>query len=87
MAILYSFVTEDGEEICKSFPMGECPSEIKLDDGRIATRSFGCNISMFSTEGSAGSNAAKLNAEMRKRNEAAGKRMKERWKSCKTPND
>jgi hypothetical protein len=55
-----------------------------LDDGRVAKRSFGCNISMFSTEGSAGSNSAKLNAEMRKRNEEAGKRMRERWKSCKT---
>lgn len=39
---------------------------------------------MFSKTGSSGSNASKLNAEMRKRNEEAGKRMRERWKSVKS---
>ena len=87
MAVLYSFCTDDGEEISQFFPMGKCPSEIILEDGRIAKRTYNCNISMFSTEGSSGSNAAKLNAEMRKRNEAAGKRMRERWQSCKTKSE
>jgi hypothetical protein len=63
--------------------MGECPKTITLEDGRLAKRVYGCNVSMFSKEGSSGSNASKLNAEMRKRNEEAGVRMRQRWKSVK----
>lgn len=84
MAVLYSFETEDGEQLSKFFPMGECPNEITLEDGRIAKRTYHCNVGFFSKKGSSGSNAAKLNAEMTRRNEAAGKRMRERWKSCKS---
>lgn len=83
MAILYAFFTEDGEEINRFFPIGQCPNQIVLDDGRIAKRSFKSNVSMFTKQGSSGSNASKLNNEMKKRNEEAGKRMKERWKSVK----
>jgi hypothetical protein len=87
MAVLYGFQTEDGEQISEFFPMGQCPDEITLEDGRIAKRVYSCNIGMFSKKGSVGGNAAKLNAEMTKRNEEAGKRMRERWKSCKTKSE
>jgi hypothetical protein len=42
--------------------MGECPKEIILKDGRVAKRVYKSNVSMFSKEGSSGSNASKLNA-------------------------
>ena len=83
MAILYAFQTEDGQTISEFFPMGECPKELILKDGRVAKRVYKSNVSMFSKEGSSGSNASKLNAQMRKRNEEAGKRMRQRWKSVK----
>lgn len=83
MAILYAFQTDDGQIIEKFFSMSECPNEIVLDDGRIAKKQYGGKVSMFSKQGSSGSNASKLNAEMRKRNEEAGVRMRQRWKSVK----
>lgn len=83
MDVLYAFQTEQGEIVNQFFPMGQCPNEITLEDGRKAKRVYLSNVSMFSKEGSSGSNASKLNAEMRKRNEEAGKRMRQRWKSVK----
>lgn len=82
--ILYGFITDDGETVQEMFPMGQCPKEIVTKDGKIAKRVLGGKISMFSKQGSAGSNASKLNAQMTKRNQEAGKRMRQRWKSCKT---
>lgn len=84
MAILYSFQTQDGQIVERFFSMNECPNEIILDDGRVAKKNYGGKVTMFSKEGSSGSNASKLNAQMRKRNEQAGKRMRQRWKSVKS---
>ena len=61
---LYSFRTDDGEEVERMFPMGECPKEIALDDGRIAKRVFGVpNVSMFGGGHASGDGAARLNAD------------------------
>ena len=45
--ILYSFKIQDTEEIIsKWYPMGECPTQIVLQDGRKAFRHYGfANIS------------------------------------------
>ena len=81
---LYSFQTDDGDEVERTFPMGECPKEIALDDGRIAKRVFGIpNVSMFSGGHVSGDGATKLNADMRRRQEEAGRRMRDNWQSVK----
>jgi hypothetical protein len=81
---LYSFQTDDGEEVERRFPMGECPKEITLDDGRIAKRVFGVPyVSMFGGGHASGDGATKLNADMKRRQEVAGKRMRDNWKSVK----
>ena len=81
---LYSFRTDDGEEVERMFPMGECPREIALDDGRIAKRVFGVpNVSMFGGGHASGDGATKLNADMRRRQEEAGRRMRDSWQSVK----
>ena len=81
---LYSFRTDDGEEVERMFPMGECPKEIALDDGRIATRVFGVpNVSMFGGGHASGDGATRLNADMRRRQEEAGRRMRDSWQSVK----
>lgn len=81
---LYSFWTDDGEEIEHRFPMGECPKEITLDDGRIAKRVFGIpNVSMFGGGHASGDGAIKLNADMRRRQAEAGRRMRDNWQSVK----
>lgn len=81
---LYSFRTDDGEEVERMFPMGECPKEIALDDGRIAKRVFGVpNVSMFGGGHASGDGAVRLNADMRRRQEEAGRRMRDSWQSVK----
>ena len=81
---LYSFRTDDGEEVERMFPMGECPKEIALDDGRIAKRVFGVpNVSMFGGGHASGDGATRLNADMRRRQEEAGRRMRDSWQSVK----
>ena len=81
---LYSLRTDDGEEVERMFPMGECPKEIALDDGRIAKRVFGVpNVSMFGGGHASGDGAARLNADMRRRQEEAGRRMRDSWQSVK----
>ena len=81
---LYSFQTDDGDEVERTFPMGECPKEITLDDGRIAKRVFGIpNVSMFGGGHVSGDGAIKLNADMRRRQEEAGRRMRDNWQSVK----
>ena len=81
---LYSFRTDDGEEVERMFPMGECPKEIALDDGRIAKRVFGVpNVSMFGGGHASGDGAARLTADMRRRQEEAGRRMRDSWQSVK----
>lgn len=82
--ILYSFKTEDGEVVEKRFPMGECPKEITLDDGRTAKRTFGMPyVSMYDTHGHVtGDGARKLNSSMRKQQKEAGDRMKDNWESA-----
>ena len=81
---LYSFQTDDGDEVERTFPMGECPKEIALDDGRIAKRVFGVpNVSMFGGGHASGDGAARLNADMRRRQEEAGRRMRDSWQSVK----
>lgn len=81
---LYSFRTDDGEEVERMFPMGECPKEMTLDDGRIARRVFGVpNVSMFGGGHASGDGAARLNADMRRRQEEAGRRMRDSWQSVK----
>lgn len=82
---LYAFQTDDGEEIERRFPMGECPKEITLDDGRIAKRVFSVpSLSMFSDGHASGDGAARLNADMRRRQEEAGRKMWDNWKSVKS---
>lgn len=81
---LYSFQTDDGDEVERTFPMGECPKEITLDDGRIAKRVFGAPyVSMFGGGHASGDGATKLNADMRRRQEEAGRRMRDNWQSVK----
>ena len=81
---LYSFRTDDGDEVERMFPMGECPREIALDDGRIAKRVFGVpNVSMFGGGHASGDGATRLNADMRRRQEEAGRRMRDSWQSVK----
>ena len=81
---LYSFQTDDGDEVERTFPMGECPKEITLDDGRIAKRVFGIpNVSMFSGGHVSGDGAIKLNTDMRRRQAEAGRRMRDNWQSVK----
>ena len=81
---LYSFQTDDGDEVERTFPMGECPKEITLDDGRIAKSVFGIpNVSMFGGGHVSGDGAIKLNADMRRRQEEAGRRMRDNWQSVK----
>ena len=81
---LYSFRTDDGEEVERMFPMGECPKEMTLDDGRIARRVFGVpNVSMFGGGHASSDGAARLNADMRRRQEEAGRRMRDSWQSVK----
>ena len=81
---LYSFRTDDGDEVERMFPMGECPREIALDDGRIAKRVFGVpNVSMFGGGHASGDGTARLNADMRRRQEEAGRRMRDSWQSVK----
>lgn len=80
----YDFQREDdGAILTMEFPMGECPKEIVCDDGVVAKRIFHApHLSMFGGRGTA-FNASKLNADMRSRNEAAGRRMRDSWKSVK----
>ena len=83
----YSFEREDnGEIVTRFFKMGECPESIVLDNGVKAIRAWVAPyVSMLGSDGHAfGDGAAKLNAEMKSRQAAADKRMRERYKSCKT---
>ena len=80
----YDFRREDNNEIVeRAFPMGKCPKEIVCDDGVVAKRVFYApRVSMFGGNGTA-FDAGKLNADMKARNEAAGRRMKDTWQSVK----
>lgn len=78
---VYSFRTEDGEEFDRMYPMGECPKEITLDDGRVAKRVFKMpNVGIFGGGHASGDAAARLNADMKRRQAEAGRRMREKWK-------
>lgn len=82
--MIYGFRTEDGEEVERNFPMGECPKEITLDDGRIAKRVFGApHVSLFGGGHVSGDAARKLNADMKRRQAEAGRKMKDNWESVK----
>ena len=80
----YEFRREsDGVVVERSFPMSDCPKSIVCDDGVVAKRIFSVpKITMFGTNGTAG-DASRLNADMRARNEAAGRRMRDSWESVK----
>lgn len=83
----YEFQREDnGEIIKKDFPMGECPKFIVCEDGVKAKRIFSVPfVSIMGANGHVtGDGAAKLNADMKARQAAADKRMRERYKSCKS---
>jgi len=83
----YEFMREDnGEIIEKNFPMGECPKFINCEDGTRANRIFSVPfVRMMGTDGHVtGDGAARLNADMRKRQDDANKRMRERWKSVRS---
>lgn len=82
--ILYSFMTDDGEEVERRFPMGECPKEITLDDGRTARRVFGTpHVGLFGGGHASGDAARRLNADMRRRQAEAGNRMRGSWESVR----
>ena len=82
--MIYAFRTDDGEEVERKFPMGECPKEITLDDGRIAKRIFSMpHVSMFGAGHASGDGARKLNADMKRRQAEAGRKMKDNWESVK----
>lgn len=82
--MLYEFRRPDGSIVEKSFPMKDCPKSIVCDDGVEAVRIFSVpRVSMFGANGTA-SDASKLNADMRARNEAAGRRMRDNWESVKS---
>lgn len=83
----YEFKREDnGEIVERDFPMGKCPKFIVCDDGMEAMRIFSVPfVSIMGTNGHVtGDGAAKLNADMRKRQDEANKRMRERWKSVRS---
>lgn len=79
MAVLYGFEREDGKRVEKFFPMGECPNEIICEDGIKATRIFSTPNFSYGRGSLPASVAEKRNRDMKKRNEEAGKRMRERW--------
>jgi len=83
----YEFKREDnGEIVEKNFPMGECPKFIVCEDGVRANRIFSVPfVQIMGTNGHVtGDGAAKLNADMKARQSAADKRMRERWKSVRS---
>lgn len=83
----YEFEREDnGEIVERNFPMGECPKFIVCDDGVRANRIFSVPfVQMMGTDGHVtGDGAARLNSDMRKRQDDANKRMRERWKSVRS---
>lgn len=78
---IYEFQKEDGEIVCKQFPMGKCPKEIECDDGIKARRIFSSGISMSFKEGQETSAKLKsMNEKMRKANIEAGERGRKEWK-------
>jgi len=81
--VLYSFKKEDGTEIELFYPMGECPEEVICDDGTKAKRHFQSPNIKWGKGYLPPSVADKRNRDMKKRNEEAGIRMRERWKSLK----
>ena len=83
MAVLYGFEREDGKRIEKFFPMGECPNEIICEDGVKAKRVFSTPNFSYGRGTLPATVAEKRNKDMKKRQEAADKRMRERWTSVK----
>lgn len=83
MAVLYSFEKEDGKRIEKFFPIGECPDEIICEDGMKAKRVLSSPNISWGKGFLPSSVASKRKKDMIKRNEEAGQRMRERWKSVK----
>ena len=81
----YDFKRQDNDEIItKMFSISECPKFIECQDGVIAHKVISApNVSMFGKNGSV-MNSSKLNNDMKKRQEKADKRMRERWKSVKS---
>lgn len=77
---IYGFKTDNGEELEMSFPMGECPTEVLLPDGRIAKRVFFAPQVKFMGGFLPPSAAIKRKSDMTKRNSAAHERGKEYWK-------
>lgn len=82
---IYQFKRENDNKIVQQiFPIGTCPSEIICEDGIKAKRIISVPyVSFFDKNGSSNSNASKLNKEMKKRQEKANKKMRQRWKSVK----
>lgn len=78
---IYGFKTEDGEELDMNFPMGECPSEVALADGRIAKRVFFAPQIKFMGGFVPPSDSARRKNSMTKRNNEAHERGKEYWKT------
>lgn len=80
----YEFRREDnGETFERNFPVGKCPRFVICEDGVKACRIFTApKVSMFSGNGTA-FDASALNADMKRRNEAAGRRMKDTWPSVR----
>lgn len=86
MAVLYGFEREDGKRIEKFFPIGECPDEIVCEDGVKAKRILSSPSISWGRGSLPASVASQRKRDMIKRNEEAGKRMRERWKSVKSQN-
>ena len=79
--VIYSFITDNGEEIERSFPMGDCPSVIQLTDGQVAKRTFKNAGFVFKGGNLPPGASMKRKEEITKRNVSAGDRGREYWKS------
>ncbi len=78
---LYGFRTTDGDEIELSFPMGECPSEVRLPDGRVARRIFSSPSISFKGGYMPPRASAVRRNDMTRRNQQAHDRGSDYWRS------
>lgn len=80
--ILYAFEIQDTDEkVEKFFPMGECPNEIELQDGRKAVRRLGCPNITFGNGVLPLSQADRRRKMMTQKNIDSGKKGEQKWRS------
>lgn len=77
----YTFVTEQGQQIIKSFPMGQCPKQIQTQDGKKAKRKLGFGNIQWGSGVMTPTVAQKKRKMMTQKNIASGKRGQQYWRS------